>query len=66
MIAKIKMELKNHKLSLLIRLLVTIAAVLTVGILFAIVIYIFCYSYPFWNDMGIIGAKIQKKVKTER
>ena len=37
---KLKMDLKYHKLSLLIRLIVNIAAILTVGVLIAIVVYI--------------------------
>ena len=37
---KLKMDLKYHKLSLLIRLIVNVAAILTVGTLIAIVVYI--------------------------
>jgi phosphate transport system permease protein len=46
---KIKMELKHHKLSLLIRLLVYLAAIITVGILLSIVIYIMGKGIPNLN-----------------
>lgn len=43
---KLKMDLKYHKLSLLIRLIVNIAAILTVGVLIAIVVYILYRGIP--------------------
>lgn len=43
---KLKMDLKYHKLSLLIRLIVNIAAILTVGTLIAIVVYILYRGIP--------------------
>lgn len=43
---KLKMDLKYHKLSLLIRLIVNIAAILTVGVLIAIVVYILYRVIP--------------------
>ena len=43
---KLKMDLKYHKLSLLIRLIVNIAAILTVGVLIAIVVYILYRGSP--------------------
>lgn len=43
---KLKMDLKYHKLSLLIRLIVNIAAILTVGALIAIVVYILYRGIP--------------------
>ena len=43
---KLKMDLKYHKLSLLIRLIVNVAAILTVGTLIAIVVYILYRGIP--------------------
>lgn len=43
---KLKMDLKYHKFSLLIRLIVNIAAILTVGVLIAIVVYILYRGIP--------------------
>lgn len=43
---KLKMDLKYHKLSLLIRLIVNIAAILTVGTLIVIVVYILYRGIP--------------------
>lgn len=43
---KLKMDLKYHKLSLLIRLIVNIAAILTIGVLIAIVVYILYRGIP--------------------
>ncbi len=43
---KLKMDLKYHMLSLLIRLIVNIAAILTVGVLIAIVVYILYRGIP--------------------
>ncbi|MDY5578164.1 MAG: phosphate ABC transporter permease PstA [Lachnospiraceae bacterium] len=43
---KLKMDFKYHKLSLLIRLIVNIAAILTVGALIAIVVYILAKGIP--------------------
>ena len=43
---KLKMDLKYHKLSLLIRLIINIAAILTVGVLIAIVVYILYRGIP--------------------
>lgn len=43
---KLKMDLKYHKLSLLIRLIVNIAAILTVGVLITIVVYILYRGIP--------------------
>lgn len=43
---KLKMDLKYHKLSLLIQLIVNVAAILTVGTLIAIVVYILYRGIP--------------------
>ncbi len=43
---KLKIDLKYHKFSLLIRLIVCIAAVLTVGALIAVVVYILAKGIP--------------------
>lgn len=46
MMDKLRMDLKYHKVSLLIRLLVTVAAFLTLGALVSIVVYILAKGIP--------------------
>lgn len=46
---KLKLELKHHKLSVVLRLIVNLAAFLTVGVLAAIVIYIVAKGVPNLN-----------------